>query len=121
MTEETPEELVDIAYLLRLLSGKKEQARQILAMFVEQTPGFVSEIGKLCQERDWPTVKAKVHAIKSYYGYIGNQTFKQKLDDWEIHLTQSPDSFDHENMLNTLKSKTDAIVKRINEVLTDEF
>jgi|GEM_PF-2729345 len=116
MKKENTEGLVDVQKLLDLMSGKKEQVKQILKLFVEHTPPFIEEIEELYKKNDLPTIKAKVHTIKSYYGYLGNLQLNQKLNDWENHLADNTFDYDHNGMLVELKTITEIIIKKLNEI-----
>ena len=111
--------LVDLKYLNRQLGGRKEQMREIINLFIAHTPPAIVEIKQLVAEKAWQNLRAKIHHIKSYYGYLGNDSLYQKLVDWEHALQNNPENYNHKETMDVLDQKTSLVVIRLKQFLLD--
>src|SRR6478609_8324251 len=109
--------LVDLNYLNKQLGGRKEQVRQIINLFIEHTSPAIVEIKQLVEEKAWQDLRSKIHHIKSYYAYLGNNSLYQQLVDWEQALKQNPEDYNHSETMDVLDQKTSLIVARLKQYL----
>ena len=119
MEIESNESLVNLASLRNLLGGSTEGITEILTMFTEHIPPSIIEIRKLLANQEWYALRKKIHSIKSYYGYVGNDFLNQKLNDWESALIEKPASFNHADTMNELERKTVSILERLRQILQE--
>ncbi len=111
--------LVDLNYLNRQVKGKKEQLLEILKLFITHVPPAIIEIKQLVEKKAWPELRGKIHNIKSYYGYLGNNSLQQKLVDWEQALQNNPGDYNHSEAMDDLDRKTILIVERLKQILLE--
>jgi len=111
------DDLIDLTYLSEQMNGKSEQITKILQLFVEKVPPYIAEISELLRDKQWATLVYRVHALKSYYWYVGNKSLILGLEDWEQALKNNPEKYAHTTMLSELTGKTDSIIVRLNTVL----
>src|ERR1043165_3961511 len=102
-------QLVDLGSLRNLLGDNEEGMIEILNIFVSQIPPSILEIKSLLEKQDWNALRNKVHSIKSYYGYVGNDKLNHMLDDWDAALTSNQPGIDHQGIMAELESKSEAI------------
>ncbi len=115
------ETLVNLASLRGLLGDNNESIVEILNLFMANIPPSILEIRALMEKKDWDGLRKKVHSIKSYYGYVGNDVLNQKLSDWEVGLAHDPLSMDNQGLVDELEIKSTATLERIKQILRDEF
>ena len=118
---ETESQLVDLVPLRNLLGGKEEGVVEILNIVVSQIPPSIVEIKSLLEKQDWDALRKKVHAIKSHYGYVGNDKLNHMLDEWDAALTRNQPGIDHQGIMAELEIKSEAIVQRIEQMLLKNF
>lgn len=118
---ESESQLVDLAPLRTLLGDDEEGIVEILNMFVSHIPPSIAEIKSLLEKQDWDALGSKVHAIKSYYGYVGNDKLKHMLDEWDAALTRARPDIDHQGIMAELEIKSEAILLRIQQILLNDF
>ena len=111
--------LVDLNYLNTQLGGRKEQVREIVNLFIAHTPPAIVEIKELIEERAWQKLRGKIHHIKSYYGYLGNDSLYQKLVNWEQAVQKNPEDYNHREEMYILDQKTSLIVARLKQFLLE--
>jgi HPt (histidine-containing phosphotransfer) domain-containing protein len=115
-----PNSLVNLKSLRNLLKDNAANIVEILRMFIAETSGSMAQMKVLCQQQDWDALKLRVHAIKPYYGYIGNAELSQKLEDWEGDWGGNR-SVDHLEMMIELEEKTKAITERLHQIIKEEY
>jgi len=110
-------QLVDLSPLRNLLGDNEEGIIEILNIFTTHIPPSIVEIKSLLEKRDWDALRKKVHSIKSYYGYVGNDKLNHMLDEWDAALTRNQPDIDHQGIMAELETKSDAILQRIQQIL----
>ena len=121
---ETPKnesQLVDLSPLRNLLGNNEEGIAEILNIFIAHIPPSIVEIKSLLEKQDWDALRNKVHAIKSYYGYVGNDKLNHMLDEWDAALTRNQSGIDHQGIMAELEIKSKAILQRIQQLLQENF
>ena len=114
-------QLVDLGPLRNLLGDNEEGIVEILNIFISHIPPSIVEIKSLLEKQDWNSLRSKVHAIKSYYGYVGNDKLNHMLDEWDAALTRNQPDIDHQGIMAELEIKSEAILQRIQQILLKNF
>ena len=114
-------QLVDLGPLRNLLGDNEEGIVEILNIFISQIPPSIVEIKSLLEKQDWDALRKKVHSIKSYYGYVGNDKLNHMLDEWDAALTRNQTDIDHQGIVAELEIKSEAILQRIQQILLKNF
>jgi HPt (histidine-containing phosphotransfer) domain-containing protein len=114
--DKSERELIDLAPLRNLL-GKEESVVEILNIVISQIPPSIVEIRSLLEKQDWDGLRNKVHAIKSYYGYVGNDKLNHMLDEWDAALTRNQPGIDHQGILAELEAGSEVMLQRIQQIL----
>ena len=114
-------QLIDLVPLRNLLGGKEESVVEILNIVISQIPPSIVEIKSLLEKQDWDALRNRVHAIKSYYGYVGNDKLNHMLDEWDAALTRNQPDIDHQGIMAELEIKSEAILQRIQQFLLNNF
>ncbi len=118
---ENESQLVDLGPLRNLLGDNEEGIVEILNIFISQIPPSIVEIKSLLEKQDWDSLRKKVHSVKSYYGYVGNDKLNHMLDEWDAALTRNQPDTDHQGIVAELEIKSEAILQRIQQILMKNF
>ena len=118
---ENESQLVDLSPLRNLLGDNEEGIVEILNIFIAHIPPSIVEIKSLLEKQDWNALRNKVHSIKSYYGYVGNDKLNHMLDEWDAALTRNHPGIDHQGIMTELEIKSEAILQRIQQILLKNF
>jgi HPt (histidine-containing phosphotransfer) domain-containing protein len=118
---ENEKPLVDLKPLRELLGDSPDNIVEILNLFMEHAPPGIADIKELLRKEDWEGLRKRIHSIKSYYGYVGNDPLNQKLNDWEVALHNGQQGVDHHGIFAELEAKTVAIIVRIKQIIKEEF
>jgi HPt (histidine-containing phosphotransfer) domain-containing protein len=114
-------QLVDLGPLRNLLGNNEEGIVEILNIFITHIPPSIIEIKSLLEKQDWDALRNKVHAIKSHYGYVGNDKLNHMLDEWDAALTRNQPGIDHQGIMCELEINSEAICQRIQQLLVKNF
>ena len=115
------ENLVNLASLRSLLGDSNESIVEILNLFIANIPPSIADIKSLLEKQDWDGLRKRIHSIKSYYGYVGNDKLNEKLSQWETDLQENKPGIDHQANMSELETKSTATLARIQQVLRDDF
>lgn len=118
---ENESQLVDLGPLRNLLGDNDEGIAEILNIFIAHIPPSIVEIKSVLEKQDWNALRNKVHSIKSYYGYVGNDKLNHMLDEWDAALTRNQPGIDHQGIMAELEIKSEAIRQRIQQILVENF
>jgi len=118
---ENESELIDLGPLRNLLGDNEEGIVEILNIFISHIPPSIVEIKSLLEKQDWDALRKKVHAIKSHYGYVGNDQLNHMLDEWDAALTRNQLDINHQGIMTELEIKSEAILQRIQQILLKNF
>ena len=118
---ENESQLVDLGPLRNLLGDNEEGVVEILNIFIAHIPPSIVEIKSLLEKQDWDALRSKVHAVKSYYGYVGNDKLNHMLNEWDAALTRNQPDIDHQGIMTELEIKSEAILQRIQLILLNNF
>ena len=118
---ENESQLVDLGPLRNLLGDNEEGVVEILKIFISHIPPSIDEIKSLLEKQDWNALRNKVHSIKSYYGYVGNDKLNHMLDEWDAALTRNKPDIDHQGIMAELEIKSEAILQCIQQILLNNF
>jgi len=66
----------------------------------------------------WQDLRSKIHHIKSYYGYLGNNSLIQKLVDWEQALRTNSENYNRVELMDEL-DRTLLIVAQLKQIVRD--
>ena len=114
-------QLVDLVPLRSLLGDNEEGVAKILNIFISHVPPSIVEIKSLLEKQSWDALRKKVHSIKSYYGYVGNDRLNHMLDEWDAALTRNQPGIDHQRIMAELEIKSEAILQRIQQIMMNNY
>lgn len=100
------------------MGGSTEGITEILNLFITHTPVGIAEIKQLLASQEWAGLRKKIHSLKSYYGYVGNDELSARLEEWEqAVVSQTP--FNHQSAMTELEEKTVLIIDHLKTILKD--
>lgn len=76
-------EQANMAYLIELSSGNTQLIREILELFIKQTPPDMELLSTFIQEENWEKVYKQAHHIKPTLAYVGANELRQELQEIE--------------------------------------
>lgn len=106
-------EQADLTYLMDLSNGNKQLIREILELFIKQTPADMELLSTHIDQKDWEKAFKQAHHIKPTLAYVGANQLRQELQEIE-------DAAKHQQHLDSIAAKHAAMLPRL-EVLYGEL
>ena len=85
------ERLYHIDHLLKLASRNSEIVREMIDLFLKQTPESFFLIEELCKENKWDELQREIHRLKSSMAVFGISVIQEKLQTVETELLEKKD------------------------------
>lgn len=70
-------------YLLDLSAGDHTIIRDMIVLFLEQTPKDLNALAAHIADGNWPGTQSMAHHIKPTLGYVGAESMKQEIQHIE--------------------------------------
>lgn len=106
-------EQADLAYLMDLSSGNTQLIREILELFIKQTPPDVELLATYIKQEDWENAYRQAHHIKPTLAYVGANQMRQELQEIE-------DDARHRQHVDGIAAKLSSMLPRL-DVLYGEL
>lgn len=82
---------LDLSYLREMSGNSIEFMIEMLDMFQQQTPVYLSELEQALAQRDWPRVSSCAHKIKPTFAYVGREDAKDHMQVIELNAREQKD------------------------------
>lgn len=69
--------------------GNAEKTREIIALFIEETPSLLAELREKAETGQYLEAATLAHKVKSRYGYFGFDQITKELGCWEDNLQRN--------------------------------
>ncbi|TAE49905.1 MAG: response regulator [Bacteroidetes bacterium] len=82
---------LDISYLRELAEGDDAFVREMLAIFVQNTPSDIDMLARSVASFDWPAIRHGSHKLKYPLASVGREDMVDILREMESMASESPD------------------------------
>lgn len=106
-------EQADLTYLMDLSSGNTQLIREILELFIKQTPPDIELLASYIAAKDWEGAYKQAHHIKPTLAYVGANHMRQEFQEIE-------DDAKHRQNVDAIAAKLTALLPRL-DVLYGEL
>lgn len=105
----------ELEKMLQAFDGDRSKIKELLQVFIRQTPLQLDEIASCLQHRHFQRAAEIIHKIKVRYAYLGLQELVTELVRWEFRLKMEHPDTDHPAMCSYVKDKTDLVIEVIHQ------
>lgn len=106
-------EQADLTYLMDLSNGNTQLIREILELFIKQTPADMDLLSIHIGQEDWEKAFKQAHHIKPTLAYVGANQLRKELQEIE-------DAAKHRQNLDSIATKLSTMLPRL-DVLYGEL
>ncbi len=85
-------DILNLQAALKVVSGNKKLANDLLAMFIKEIPNYIQSVQTLLQEGDKEALKAVVHKIHGGLRYLGAPALMAVVSQTDAHLFDLSDT-----------------------------
>jgi len=82
---------LDLSYLREMSGDSIEFMIEMLDMFQQQTPVYLSELQQALEQQDWARVSSCAHKIKPTFAYVGREDAKDHMQMMELNARERKD------------------------------
>jgi HPt (histidine-containing phosphotransfer) domain-containing protein len=82
---------LDLSYLRDMSGNSIEFMIEMIDMFKQQTPLYISELEQALSQEDWPKVSSCAHKIKPTFSYVGRDDAKNHMQMIEQNARELKD------------------------------
>jgi len=90
---------LDLSYLESMSGGDKKLMIEMVEIFKEQVPEFVSGMNLCLENKDWKTLSSIVHKAKSTISIIGLIELTEDLKKFEVNVNQSKETSSYNSFI----------------------
>ena len=106
----------DLSYLEDLSGGNRDFMREIIDMFVVQTPGDLQQLETLIDQRDWQQAASQAHRIKPTLNYVGANALRDELQQLERNAREETDVNQIRVHYDRLRPRFDALISVLGQI-----
>lgn len=70
---------IDLSYLEEVTGGSTDLIKEMLELFLSETPQQIQSIQEKCRLKEWQSVSAEAHKLKPTFLYVGLKDANEKL------------------------------------------
>lgn len=82
---------LDLSYLRDMSGNSIEFMIEMIDMFKQQTPVYISELEQALSKEDWPKVSSCAHKIKPTFAYVGRDDARNHMQMIEHNARELSD------------------------------
>ncbi|VAW30020.1 hypothetical protein MNBD_BACTEROID07-1734 [hydrothermal vent metagenome] len=99
-----------LALLRAYLDNDKQQIKEMLELFLENTPNDLKELTLLCEKNDVENIRKTAHRVKSSVKFFGLNEVAEILQEMETISWK-----------NQPKNQLETLVKQVNKLMNHEL
>jgi CheY-like chemotaxis protein len=78
----------DLTYLKKLSKGDNDFVKQMISIFINQTPTAIQKMEADLSNKDWASLKAVAHKMKPSFSFVGVTSLQEKIEIIEDNASQ---------------------------------
>jgi HPt (histidine-containing phosphotransfer) domain-containing protein len=104
-TVDNTEKIIDLSYLMRLSNGNKVFVKEMIALFLSENPEEIKSLEYAIREKDYATIKATAHKLRSTIPFIGiDKLIEKDVAEIETLSTEHADISEIESRFSKIRS-----------------
>lgn len=110
-------EQANMEYLEDLSGGNITLIREILQLFLKQTPADIDLLSSYIRQHDWEKAYKQAHHIKPTLAYVGANAMRLELQEIESLAKNQEDLDSVPDRLNTMLPRLDTLYRELKTYL----
>ena len=109
--------VVNLDYLNSMSGGNKDIIREMIGLFQQQVPEFLSEMKEHHKNGDWHNLGALAHKAKSSIAIMGMELLAEKLKELEVKAKKGEDPDSYQSYIRLFEDQTTTAVSELDQIL----
>jgi len=110
---------IDLSYLETMSNGDITLMKEMVSIFKEQVPEFVSEMKTHLQNKDWKSLASIAHKAKSTISIIGLTDLITELKIFEENVLKSVSSDSYLKFIQNFESTCNTAVIQLDAIISN--
>jgi len=106
----------DPAHALERLDGDEQLLREVLQIFLEETPGLLARLGQGIADMNYEAIERTAHSLKGELGYLGLALVSQQAFELE-QMGRKKDAEDAAEKFSAFESTISELLVQVREVV----
>lgn len=106
----------DLSYLEELSGGNRDFMREIIDMFVMQTPGDLQQLEDFIVQGDWQQAANQAHRIKPTLNYVGANALREEVQQLEKNAREELHPDQIKAHYDRLRPRFDALISVLGQI-----
>ena len=111
--------MINLQHIQNLGEGDTAFVRDLIDVFLQETPGLLNHLEKAAQMQDWKQAGLMIHQLKSNFALFGLEPLTQLSRQIEAGIKNQQSSQDLMTMVESLLQKTSAVYKPLETCRND--
>ena len=107
---------IDLSYLENMSGGDKELMQEMIDIFKEQVPEFVSEMKSNLQKSDYKNLGSIAHKAKSSISIIGLVQLIDDLKVFEKNVNEGKNTETYQTFIENFERTCNQAIKQLNSL-----
>ena len=82
------EKFTDLTYLKKLSKGDDDFVKQMISIFINQTPTAIQKMEADLSNKDWASLRAVAHKMKPSFSFVGVTSLQEKIETIEDNAAE---------------------------------
>ncbi|QEK50660.1 Hpt domain-containing protein [Pedobacter aquae] len=83
--------IIDLSYLREVASENTEFMVEMIDIFLDQTPGYLSSLNDAIESKNWQKIAESAHKIKPTLGFMGIESARETMAEIELNASKQED------------------------------
>lgn len=107
----------DLTYLKKLSKGDNDFVKQMISIFINQTPTAIQKMESDLSNKDWTSLRAVAHKMKPSFSFVGVESLQEKIETIETNAAAGT----NENLIADLIAQVKEVsLKAVDELKTEQ-
>lgn len=107
----------DLTYLKKLSKGDDDFVKQMISIFISQTPTAIQKMEADLSNKDWGSLRAVAHKMKPSFSFVGVTSLQEKIESIEDNASQGTNA----NLIADLIAEVKEVsLKAVAELQTEQ-
>lgn len=108
----------DLTYLKKLSKGDDDFVKQMISIFINQTPTAIQKMEADLSNKDWTSLRAVAHKMKPSFSFVGVTSLQEKIETIEDNAAQGTNA----NLIADLIAQVKEVsLKAVAELQTEQI
>lgn len=108
----------DLTYLKKLSKGDNDFVKQMISIFIDQTPTAIQKMEADLSNKNWASLRAVAHKMKPSFSFVGVTSLQEKIETIEDNAAQGTNANLIANLIAEVKEVS---LKAVAELQTEQI